>query len=325
LISRNVPAFASGSSNTDVLPARSNDGLPSTAWVPDKLPAWIAYDLSSAPAAQRGQVLVAFYALRAGAYLLDNSNPNDASPIDYTIEINAAAGGSAPPKDGWKNVATQTGNSRSARQHLINLNGGNWVRMTVTKSTNPAAASFDLDVHSAPNGASDSWLLMGDSITHISSTYAFCDIPKRVNARASDRYPAVISAAIGGTSTGTAIMAIDETIKYFPGRFVVLAYGTNNHASNFDMEPLVQKVLAAGKIPAVPHIPWSDTAVIQADGPPINQAIDALYVKYPQIFHGPDMWAAFTNRTDLIPSGDVHPTNAGIQEWENQWAMAMAP
>jgi len=323
LISRDVPSFASGSSNSDVGPNRSNDDKPSTAWLPDKLPAWIAYDLSSVPVAQRGQVLIAFYAVHAGAYLLDNTYPSDASPIDYTIEINAAPGGGSPPKDGWVNVTTETGNTRSSRQHLANLNGGNWVRMTVTKSTNSQGASFDLDVHSAPNGASDSWLLLGDSITHISTTYAFSDLPSRVHKLAADRYPAIIPAGIGGTTTGDAIKAMDETLKYFPGRFVVLSYGTNNHAVDFEMEPLIQKVLAAGKIPAVPHLPWSNTPGIQADGPLMNQAIDALYAKYPQTFRGPDMWAAFLNRTDLIPAGDVHPNNAGVDEWRNQWAMAM--
>jgi hypothetical protein len=324
LISRNVPAFASGSANTSTGPGNSNDDQTGSTWFPDKLPAWIAYDLSGVPAAQRQQILIAFYCPHAGEYLLDNKNPGDASPIDYTLEINAApGGGAAAPADGWKAVASEIGNTRASRQHLVDLAGGNWVRMTVTKATDPKGASFDLDVHAAPDGASDSWLFMGDSITHISTMYAFSDLPALVRARAAGRWPAVVHAALGGTNTTTALAAIDETMKYFPGRFVVLAYGTNDHAKEFVMEALAQKVLAAGKIPAIPHMPWSDSAGIQAEGPLNNQAIDALYAKYPQIFHGPDLWDAFKDRTDLIPSGDVHPNSAGQSELRSQWATAM--
>jgi hypothetical protein len=59
-------------------------------------------------------------------------------------------------------------------------------------------------------------------------------------------------------------------------------------------------------------------------GPLINQAIDDLYAKYPdQVFRGPDLWAVFTNRTDLIPPGDVHPNGAGTEAWRQAWATAM--
>lgn len=74
----------------------------------------------------------------------------------------------------------------------------------------------------------------------------------------------------------------------------------------------------------VPHIPWSDSAGVQAEGPPINAAIDALYLAYPEILPGPDLWAAFEGRTDLIPHDDVHPNGAGIEELRRQWALAIA-
>jgi hypothetical protein len=137
----------------------------------------------------------------------------------------------------------------------------------------------------------------------------------------------VINAAIGGTNTGTAVSVIDSTMAGFPGRYVVLAYGTNDNVSQgamLQMDTLVQHVIAASKIPVVPHMPWSDTAGVQANGPIINQAIDALYAKYPQILHGPDLWTAFMNRTDLIPSGDVHPNSMGQEFLRQQWATVMA-
>jgi len=327
-----VPAFASGSL-TGSDPKRSNDDDPTTTWAPDKLPCWIAYDVSSATEAQRQQVLVVWYAVHAGGYIFDKVYPDAQSPIDYVIETNAAPGGGSPPIDGWEKVVTEVGNMRSTLQHLVALNGGNWVRMTVTKSSDPNGLSIDLDVQSAPDGASDSWLFMGDSITHLSTgTHGEMNIPKLVNDKDAKRWPVIVPAGIGGTNTGSALSAIDETLKFFPGRFVVLGYGTNDHMPStgpngeqlgFAVEPLIQKVLAAGKIPAIPHMPWAQVPGIQVDGPPINAAIDALYEKYPEIYHGPDLWAAFTDRTDLIPAGDVHPNAPGMAFWRQQWADAM--
>ncbi len=332
LISRNVPAFASGSAQFRE-PKLSNDDDPSEAWAPDKLPCWLAYDLSSAPASQRQQVLAVWYAIHAGGYIFDKVYPDAQSPIDYTIEINDAPGGGSPPVDGWKTVVTQVGNMRSTLQHVVALAGGNWLRMTVTKSSDPNGLLIDLDVQSAPNGASDSWLFMGDSITHLSTgTHGVMDIPKLVHDKDPQRWPVIVPAGIGGTNTGSALEALEETLKYYPGRFVVLGYGTNDHMPavgangepiGFAMEPLIQKVLAAGKIPAIPHMPWAQVPGIQVDGPPINASIDALYEKYPQIYRGPDLWKAFTDRTDLIPAGDVHPNEAGMAFWRQQWATAI--
>jgi hypothetical protein len=323
LISRNVPAFSSGDLNSATPPSSSNDGNPGTTWVPDKIPAWLAYDLSGVPAAQRQQVLVAWEGPRTPAYINDPPQSGAQIPTAYVIETNAADGGGDPPSDGWKTVASVSGNTRNVRQHLVDLAGGNWVRMTVTESSDPGTVSFDLDVHSAPHGASDSWLFMGDSITFISTAYFTSDLPALVNQDDSGRYPAIAPAAIGGTNTVTALAALDETLRDFPGRFVTLNYGTNDHANDYHMEELVQKVIAAGKIPVVPHMPWSDTAQVQSDGPVINATIDALYAKYPEILHGPDLWTVFMNRTDLIPSGDVHPNSAGAEILRQAWADAM--
>lgn len=334
LISRDVPAFASGTANGSN-PKQANDADPAVGWSPDKLPCWLAYDLSSVDETKRQQVLLAWFAIRAGGYIVDPPNPFDLAPVDYSIETNPAPGGGAPPTDGWKTVVKQTANVRTKLQHVFDLEGGNWVRMSITKSSDPSNVYIDVDVQSAPNGASDSWLFMGDSITHLATdTHGIMNIPDLVRTKDPARWPVIVPAGIGGTNTGSALLAIEETMKAYPGRFVVLGYGTNDHMPSlgpngeqlgFAMEPLVEKVLAAGKIPVIPHMPWAKVDGIQLDGPPINAAIDALYEKYPQIYHGPDLWAAFTDRTDLIPAGDVHPNGEGTEHWRQQWAKAMVP
>lgn len=322
IISHGVPAFAANMA-TNSMPAGANDGKPTTSWISASLPAWLAYDLSGVPADQRKEVLIAWYDGDAPDFINATPDASKHLPVDYTLEINSADGGGDPPADGWMNIATVTGNNRSSRQHLVDIMGANWVRMSVTKSSDPAIIRLDLDVHAAPDGATDSWLFMGDSITFLMSTYVFSDLPQLVNMADSTRWPAVIPAAIGGTNTTTAMAAIADTMSNFPGRFVTLNYGTNDHPTDFHMEELVQAVIAAGKVPVVPHMPWSATAAIQSSGPMINAQIDALYAKYPAILHGPDFWAIFNGRTDLIPANDIHPNDAGQEEFRKQWATAM--
>ncbi len=320
ILSLGVPAFASSSSNTSAGPEKANDGNPATSWVSASLPAWLAYDLSGASAASRQSVLVAWYAYRTEDFI-NTPAPFMNLPEDYTIEINSAAGGGPAPATGWTQAATVTGNVNSGRHHLVALNGANWVRMKVTKASDPNNVGIDLDVHGTPSGPSDSWLFLGDSITFISLPRAFSDLPKLVHTDKPSYYPAIIDAAIGGTSTVNAVAAIDATMANFPGRFVALDYGTNDKSDQFQMESLITKVIAAGKIPVVPHMPWSDQRLTL--GPALNAQIDALYTKYPQVVRGPDLWAAFLNRTDLIPSGDVHPNSAGQEVLRMQWAAAM--
>jgi hypothetical protein len=180
-----------------------------------------------------------------------------------------------------------------------------------------------MDVYSAPSGPNDDWLFMGDSITNISFGYAASNVPTLVNQTDSTRWPQAINAGIGGTGAKPETFPVlDANLLTFPGKYVVLAYGTNNSPSDFQMETLVQKVIAAGKIPVIPHIPWSTQKT--SDGPTLNQMIDNLYVQYPQIIPGPDLWASFLNRTDLIPSGDVHPNAAGQAFLRQLWAQKIA-
>jgi hypothetical protein len=165
---------------------------------------------------------------------------------------------------------------------------------------------------------------MGDSITVISLARYTSDLPWLAATARPGWFPSVIEAALGGTSTATAVSIIDDYLSTFAGRYVVLAYGTNDDPANFHMEDLVLKVIAAGKTPVVPHVPWADDATVLARAPGFNAIIDSLYVKYPQILRGPDLWAFFYGRTDLIPSGQPHPNDAGREALRGQWAGLMS-
>jgi hypothetical protein len=328
LISRNVPVYVS---SNDGQAAQANNNQVLDTWSSTGMPAWIAYDLSEVPSDQRQTVLVAWYALHSPDYIAMGTpdpdtglipDPDGQKPIDYTIETNAGAGGGSPPDAGWTQRIAVTGNDRNTRQHLIGLNGANWVRMSMTRSSS-ANVSIDLDIQSAPHGASDSWLFMGDSITHFWAHRGTpCLTSQFVQEQSSQHWPAMIEDGISGKGSTDAVGYIDQHLEEFPGAFVVLSYGTNGGdlvATGQALDTLVQKVLAAGKIPVIPHMPWSHKLL--SEGPTVNAEIDALYAKYPQqLVPGPDLWSHFENHTEWIPADDVHPTSAGMTEFQHVWA-----
>src|SRR5262249_31354263 len=132
-------------------------------------PAWLAYDLSSVPACQRGKVLVSWYqpvaydAFDPYDFTIDTSyvqaidstgNGKYGLAVTYTLEANAAAGGGQPPSSGWTALlpSAVTNNVYHARAHSVDLTGYNWLRMTVTAVTGSAttpgkpATAKNLDV-----------------------------------------------------------------------------------------------------------------------------------------------------------------------------------
>jgi hypothetical protein len=327
-ISQGAPAYAGDGSNANSATAATQTNLASE-YQSNGVPMSVAIDLSATPAAQRHQVLIAWYA-KTQDWIVDldcttNCTTNGAEmAIDYTLESNSAAGGGAPPAGGWVNLTTVTANNRSSRQFLANLNGANWVRMSVSRGFSSTSVDVSIDVHSAPGGDTDGWLFMGDSNTAFTMPRYVSDLPYLVNALKPTHFPAITAAGIGGTRTIDGLTTIDGNLQDFPGQFVVLAYGTNDSPSDYEMEALVQKVIAAGRTPVIPHILWSATPTIQANGPLINAQIDALYAKYPQILHGPDLWDHFEGHTEWIPATDIHVNTAGQEELRNQWASVMA-
>jgi GDSL-like Lipase/Acylhydrolase family len=313
LLSRTVPAHASNASGGNVA-SNAQDASNTSTWSSSSLPAWLAYDLSSVAVGSRQRALIAIYAERSNDY--DNTGQIGAwqqMPLDYVIETNGAPGGGAPPAGGWTPLVTVNDNVLAAPQHLVELGGASWVRVRVTRASDPATVSLDVDVYSAPNGGTDSWLFLGDSITSMTFQRLFQDrsVAQRVNDRDPSRWPAQIGGGLGGTNSGTALGIIDARLAAFPGRYVVLAYGTNDgDATSYrtNMTTLVNKIIAAGKTPVIPTVPWTSTRNTTIA---LNAVIADLYAAYPQVLRGPDLYGLTEGRTDYIPSGDVHPTDTG--------------
>lgn len=327
LISRSVPCFASSD-----YPASANDNSYSTSWRAT-IPGWIAYDLSAVPAAQRGQLVMVWY--NTDTYDYDPTPKSSyyvGIPQNYTIEGNTAVGGgSSAPTSGWVTLATVTNNIYHSRQTVVNFTGYNWIRLNISSlaSTGGSNTCINVDVHDASLGVEDDWIFYGDSITAggmaVTGTNTFGQM---INTAKTGYYPIGECGGIGGIFSWQGAQYINNWLSVFPGKYVGIAYGTNDAWGNQTgaaafytyMETIVNAVLTAGKVPVVAKIPYSTNADVANNVPSYNAQIDALYAAYPQVVKGPDFWTYFKNNPSLLGSDGVHPSDTGYIALRQQWA-----
>jgi len=314
-------------------------------------PVYLAYDLSGVPSGQRGNVLLAWYndpASDTYDHTLISVNAFNV-PQDYTIDVNAGAGGGSPPGSSWTTVATVTGNHYHSRQHSFDMTGKNWVRINITGidgSTLNENAEINMDIHDASGGLQDSWIIYGDSITQRGSDHdpnvgglsISGTLPQLINAVKTSFFPAIEDGGIGGFSAADGAANIATWLPLFPGRFVGLAYGNNDAngggplTTNFqaNMTTMINAVIGAGKIPVIPTVPWGGTTNLLNNVPTLNAVIAGLYVSFPSIVKGPDLYAAFNADHSLISGDNIHPTDPtitpgslGYPTWRQSWANAL--
>lgn len=307
---------------------------------------YLAYDLSGVSSAQRGQVLVHWdQSAMTGAYnpQLISNNP-DNIPTGYTIDVNPGAGGGSPPGSGWVTKATVSGSAPyHSRQHLIDMTGNNWIRINVTDITGSISnnnCALNMDVHDASNGASDSWLCTGDSITQRGFMWdeqggLSAVMPQQIANALPSYYPVWEAAGVGGWTATDAQAVFSTWLALFPGKYVMLNWGTNDanlggtYVTNFSakMTNMVQQVLAASKIPVIPHIPWIGTGSQPLTNvQTLNGQIDSIITANPGTLAGPDLYTFFANNQNLIdPTDHIHPTDPalgtgqGYNEYRTQW------
>ena len=325
LISRNAPAYSGKSDSA----SSGNDDKYYTFWTsaPDD---YLAYDLSAIPLSQRKKVLAVWYNTSTydniGVYV-----NKDAEPVDYTIEVNKAAGGSYPAA-GWEAAETVTGNGYSSRQHLVDMDGYNWIRMRVTKA-NGSKVSLNFDIHDASNGVSDSWIFFGDSITAGSMVNAYgTGYAAFVNQLDSSFFPVQENGGIGGISSRDGKENIDKWLSTSPAKYVSIAYGTNdawgnpNNAQSYyeNTKYMIDAVLNAGKVPVLPKIPYATNSDVGSNTGYYNAMIDKLYNEYgDKLVHGPDFDEFFRNNTWGLSEDGVHPNSDGYEAMRKLWAETM--
>ncbi|MBM3677176.1 MAG: hypothetical protein FJW96_04735 [Actinobacteria bacterium] len=345
VISQGLPAFGEGIAVYPPSKGNDADRGPFGGSYRCETPCALVIDLSTVPVAKRESALIAWYNDENG-YRPDAIGGQYYNlPRNYTIDVSSAAGGTgAPPASGWQTLVTVTDNLYNGRLHAASLGGANWIRMRVTESRGGVGnndASFNLDVHDAATGTNDTWLFLGDSITADSMGHAGASFMQQVASLRPGYFPAQINGGLGGWMAGTPLQSdpmspgltyIDRFLADFPGRFVALDFGTNEalggggSVSSFtaNMTALVQKVIAAGKIPVLRRsIPWGCNTAILVNGPSINTQLAALLQQFPQAIAGPDIWAYFQSHQSLISSDCIHPTAAGGDAYRQQYVQAI--
>jgi hypothetical protein len=331
LISRNLPAFTNSEGTAA---SNGNDDSYDTTWDSLGSQGWLAYDLSSVPANQRTQVLLAWYN-ETGNYnhtLIGYEAYN--IPENYTIEVNAAKGGGQPPTTGWVVKTTVTANHLHSRQHVIDMNGANWIRINVTAvdgSEGNEYISINMDIYNAVPALNDDWIIYGSSSVEgalghetINNVKALAQL---VNAKDAARYPVQEDGGIGYLTTADGVKYLPGWLQLFPGKYVGLGYGNNDALDCVNPQTfytndvaMVEDVLHAGKVPVVPTLSWGKNANLQNCGPALNAKIAELYQAFPQIVHGPDLWDFFKAHPELISSDDIHPNDVGFGDYRQMWA-----
>lgn len=305
---------------------------------------YLAYDLSGVAVNQRRQcVLVWYNDVSSGAYRPDLiSNNSNNIPTSYTIDANAAPGGSLP-SSGWVTLATVSGSSPyHSRQHSINLTGYNWVRINVTGITGSASnnnCAINMDVHDAHLGVQDDWIFYGDSITqrgfmHDDQAGIGFILPQQINNQKSGWFPLWECAGEGGWTATDLQPNFATFLALFPGKYVAINMGTNDanlggtYVTNFssNMTNMVQQVLAAGKVPIIPTIPWLNTSTqAQTNVNTLNSQISSIISANPGTIAGPDLYTFFSTHQTDISSDGLHPTDPalsqgnGYVDYRTQW------
>lgn len=328
VISRNCPAYSGKASQ----PGAANDEhYFSFCMLPT--PDYIAYDLSAVPAEQKKQIIAVWYNTSSYDNIGNYKNRN-MEPSDYTIEVNAAEGG-VYPEDNWEIVETVTGNTLSSRQHLVDMENYNWIRLNIEKADDESGkqASFNFDIHNVSEGVSDSWLFLGDSITAggMNNCYG-TGFATHINTIDSRYFPIQENGGIGGIRSIDGKENIDRWLETSHAKYVSLAYGTNDCWGNpngteeyySNTKYMIDAILAAGKIPVLPKIPGSSNEDVMNNVPLYNAVIDRLYEEYgDKIVKGPDFEKFLSENPDYLSGDGVHPSDVGYAAMREEWARLM--
>ena len=335
LISRGLPVFASRS----ISPAEcAIDDDYGTAWSSGHAPTaaepdWIAVDLSSVPAARRASVYSVWF--NEAGYVYDTSEGYSyALPGDYEIQSHAGPGGGPPPAGGWTTLVSRKGSTLSSGADLLHLDSATWLRFICTanaRNTAPQNAylAIEWDLHDA-HASLDAWRFVGDSITanamgHRKTNDSF----NQLVSKQVPNFPAFEMAGHGFWTSATALGSIDAFLANFPGRFVALPLGTNDADPDdyrANMRKVIDRVLAAGKQPVLPTIPYTGELAHLPQIAKLNAVVRELYASFgSRLTVGPDLYEVLYQGRSIMfdQPGDLHPNERGNAAIRQAWADAM--
>ncbi len=276
-----------------------------------------------------------------GAYDVMNAG----APLGYRIEISSD---STDGDDGtWTTVVEITDNPVRSRAHRFAFAGHSWVKLVATAAASSAtgtAYSVKLDEISlyavdALDEAQplNTFLFMGDSITQGAFRKDFGDgtnfdeVLVELNPLAAD--PVWINAGIGGELARDGIAHLETWLEINPDfEYITLAYGTNDawggkdvtsQPWESDMRELIETILAEGRIPIVPLIPFASETTHRTL-PAWNEHVLALTEEY-GLPCGPDLYTWFRENPEELSDDGVHPSPDGYISINRLWAEAVLP
>ncbi len=340
-ISLGKPVYTNGNTaNLD----RVNDGkFEDKEWnggpASEKAPLWIAMKLGSGPR----RVLVNWCDhVKAARF---NSGVN--VPGDYLIQTSANSTNGSDGK--WTTALAITGNFYMNRVHAVDFTDQQWIRLYVTKPSPKSNGDdihlLEMEAYDVSGGINDSWMFLGDSITWAAFIrWGDGAFDKSITANAPAYTPSTVNGGIPGLALSQMVRGSDpnfpnleQVLAAFPDtKYWAIGFGTNDAAGENDpakyqkdMETLVQKLQAAGKVPIIQKVPYTEAP---ARHPPTiiqyNQIIDQINTKY-KLLPGPDLWAWFHDHPKEINAPDsdgVHPSyKGGYASMMRQWIQSVMP
>jgi hypothetical protein len=349
LLSVGLPIFGSGATDRA---GDATDSSYATEWHSAGVPASLTLDLSSVPPAQRKSLWLVWYNDHTAAFDHRSIGTSGVdNPGAYVLSANAAAGGGAAPTSGWIPLASLTANTRHSYSHIVNFAGYNWVQyafIAADGSAGTAGIALNLDVYGSGNGVTDGWFFAGDSITehamgHGSVTAEDASKPGSDTTIEAPSFGQMVSAIVGndappqenggmpGFTTGRMVPYLAGWLQNVPSKYVALNLGTNDALQRVapatfyaNMQALVESVLAAGKVPVVPTIPYSANATAAANIPALNSEVQALYAAYPAIVRGPDLYTFFKSNPRYLSSDRTELNAQGSVAYRRVWAQFAA-
>lgn len=253
-------------------------------------------------------------------------------PKSYEVSVSSNSTNGA---DGtWTKALSVTGNLVANRAHAVEGEAVRWVKMTIVNSG--GCQIDELEVYDIAQGAGDTWLFAGTSIT----ANAFKgSIPQKTFADlVHENHPAFTPAIIRG---GIGCIKSPEFARDFslyvqhagPMRYWAIEMGTNDgYGGSGDkvdtfkvcMQRVIDSCKAHGIVPILARAMGTNEA---AAGWQIHsgfvKAIDDL-TKENNLPEGPDYYTYFSTHPSDLDGDGVHPSAGGGQAMQRLWAEKMA-
>ena len=137
---------------------------------------------------------------------------------------------------------------------------------------------------------------------------------------------------IGGITSTDGVENIDRWLSTYPGKYVSVAYGTNdcwgnpNNTEKYynNTKTMIDKILEAGKIPVLPKIPGSTNDDVAPNVPLYSAKVEQLWEEYgDKLIQGPDFQAIMEEHPEYLSNDGVHPCSEGYEEMRRIWAETM--